>query len=197
MKEYSDSEIIECLRNRQSYVIRYLFDRYLPMIKLMIFKMGGSTEDAKDIFQDGLLILIEKIDSKNFVLTCKFKTYLYCVCENLWKSVLMKRKAAANYILSSSETEVDKDINELIDNQLYDEIFRGAFETLDEPGKKILKLYWEGVSPVEIAEQLGYTYGYVRKKKCNSQAELIEKIKRSPGYKQIKNSESILNNKVT
>jgi DNA-directed RNA polymerase specialized sigma24 family protein len=109
----------------------------------------------------------------------------------------MKRKAAANYILSSSETEVDKDINELIDNQLYDEIFRGAFETLDEPGKKILKLYWEGVSPVEIAEQLGYTYGYVRKKKCNSQAELIEKIKRSPGYKQIKNSESILNNKVT
>jgi len=194
MREYSDSEIIECLRNRQSHVVKYLFDRYLPMIKLMIFRMGGSTEDAKDIFQDGLLILIEKIDNKDFVFTCKFKTYLYCVCENLWKSVLMKRKAAANYLSSTSETEADKDINEFIDNKLYDEIFWGVFETLDEVGKKILKLYWQGVSPSEIAEKLGYTYGYVRKKKCKTQIELIERIKKSPGYKQIKNSETVVNN---
>ena len=28
VKEYSDSEIIECLRERKSYVVRYLTDRY-------------------------------------------------------------------------------------------------------------------------------------------------------------------------
>jgi hypothetical protein len=82
VKEYTDNEIIECLKNRQSYVVRYLSDRYMPMIRLMVFRMGGTLEDAKDIFQDGLIIMLEKIDNGDFVLTCKFRTFLYVVCEN-------------------------------------------------------------------------------------------------------------------
>ena len=46
------------------------------MIRLMVYQLGGSSEDAKDIFQDGLKIMLGKIDNKDFVLTCKFKTYL-------------------------------------------------------------------------------------------------------------------------
>jgi len=80
MNEFSDKEIIECLKKRQSYVVQYLSDRYLPMIRLMVTQMGGSSEDAKDIFQDGLIIMLEKIDNNSFVLTCKFKTFLYSVC---------------------------------------------------------------------------------------------------------------------
>jgi predicted metallo-beta-lactamase superfamily hydrolase len=66
LKEYSDTEIIECLRNRQSYVVHYLSDRYMPMIRLMVFQKGGTTEDARDIFQDGLIIMLEKLDNKEF-----------------------------------------------------------------------------------------------------------------------------------
>jgi len=88
VKEYTDSEVIECLRNRQSYVVHWLSDRYMPMIRLMIYQMGGSAEDASDIFQDGLIIMLEKLDDKNFVLTCKFKTFLYCVCEHFGKRFL-------------------------------------------------------------------------------------------------------------
>ena len=117
MKEYTDSEIIECLRNRQSYVVRYLSDRYMPMIRLMVYQMGGSLEDAKDIFQDGLMIMLEKIDNKNFVLTCKFKTFLYCVCENLWKAVLVKRQSATNYLTRRIETESDNDFTEKDDRK--------------------------------------------------------------------------------
>src|SRR3989339_203772 len=98
MKEYSDKEIIECLRNRQSYVVTYLSNRFMPMIKLMVYQMGGSIEDAKDIFQEGLMIMLEKLDNKDFVLTCKFKTFLSCVWENPWKPVLIKRQAATNYL---------------------------------------------------------------------------------------------------
>jgi RNA polymerase sigma factor (sigma-70 family) len=190
VKEYTDSEIIECLRNRQSYVVRYLSDRYMPMIRLMVHQMGGTPEDAKDIFQDGLIIMLEKIDNKDFTLTCKFKTYLYCVCENLWKSVLEKRKAAANYFTRRAEPDNDKDFTEVIDHKLYEEIFRDVFETLDVVSKKILKLYWQEMSPQEIADKFGYTNGYVRKKKCEAQSELIENIKKHPGYKRIMSTEN-------
>ena len=192
VKEYTDSEIIECLRNRQSYVVRYLSDRYLPMVRLMVTQMGGTSEDAKDIFQESLMIILEKIDNKEFALTCKFKTYLYCICENLWKSVLVKRQAAANYLVRRVESDDQKDFTELMDSNLCREIFISVFDTLNPVSQKILKLYWEELSPQEIARKLGYSYGYVRKKKCEAQAELTEKVKKHPDYKRIINSEKMV-----
>ena len=194
MKGYTDIEIIECLRNRESYVVRYLQERYFPMIRLMITQLGGSSEDAKDIFQEGLMIMLEKIDDNKFFLTCKFKTFLYSVCENLWKSVIEKRQAAANYFLRRVEEEDRKDITEIMDNSLCKEIFYSAFETLDPLGQKILRLYWEEMSPREIAETLGYTYGYIRKKKCAAQAELVAKVRKHPDYKKIIDMEIETNN---
>lgn len=189
MKEYSDKEIIECLRNRQSYVVHYLSDRYMPMIRLIVYPNGGTNEDAHDIFQDGLIIMLEKLDNKEFALTCKFKTFLYCVCEHLWKRVLDKRQAASNYLTRRNEPEVEKDFTEIIDQQTYEEIFSDVFETLDPISKKILTLYWQEISPQEIADKLGYTYGYVKKKKCEAQSELTEKVKKHPGYMRIISSE--------
>lgn len=192
MKEFSDIEIIECLRNRQSYVVRYLSDRYLPMIRLMVTQMGGTSEDAKDIFQDGLIIILEKIDTNKFVLTCKFKTFLYSVCLNLWKAVLDKRKAAANYFNRRVDSSSEVDFSEEYDNQLYESMLNDVFETLDPVCKEILKLYWQEYSPMEIAEKLGYTYGYVRKKKCECQAELLKRISNHPDYKKIKRTEEAI-----
>jgi DNA-directed RNA polymerase specialized sigma subunit len=77
VKEYTDAEIIRCLKERQSDVVRYLFKRYMPMIRLMVTQMGGSVEDAKDLFQDGLIIMLEKMDKDELVLRCKFKTFFY------------------------------------------------------------------------------------------------------------------------
>jgi len=194
VKEYTDSEIIECLRNRQGYVVKYLSDRYLPMIRLMVTQMGGSPEDARDLFQEGLMIILEKIDNREFALTCKFKTFLYSICENLWKMAVMKQKSAKNYFLRREEEDAETDHDDRIDNEMCQAIFREAFESLDEVSKKILKLYWLDKSPAEISEKLGYTYNYVRKKKCEAQAELTEKVKNHPEYLKIMKSKSMVQN---
>ncbi len=196
MTEYSDREIIKCLKNRESYVVRYLFDRYLPMIRLMVYKMGGTGEDAKDIFQDALLIMLQKIDSNEFVLTCKFKTFLYCVCENLWKTILTKRQSASNYLERRIDITVNQDFTEVYDNKLYENMFYDMFETLDPVCKKILKLYWQEFSPKEIAERLGYTYNYIRKKKCECQGDLIKKVNHHPTFKLIQESQEKIKNVV-
>ena len=196
MKEYTDSEILQCLKKRQSHVVRYLFNRYMPMIRLMVTQMGGTVEDAKDVFQDGLIIMLEKIDNNELVLRCKFKTFLYSICENLWKAVLAKRKAVENYKHRRIETDSIKDFTEVYDNELYQNIFEDVYETLDPVSRKILKLYWQDYSPKEIAVKLGYTYGYVRKKKCESQGELIKKLLDHPQYKLIRKTEEAIKNVV-
>ncbi|NMD03985.1 MAG: sigma-70 family RNA polymerase sigma factor [Bacteroidales bacterium] len=180
MKEYSDTEIIQCLRERKSYVVHYLSMRYLPMIRLMVTRSGGSSEDAKDIFQESLIIILEKIDSGEFTLTCKFMTFLYCVCDNLWKATKAKRQSAANYLrsIADSESNDDSDFTENFDDEVYKEIFAEVFRSLDPMSRKVLKMHWKQKTHREIAEELGYTYGYVRKKKYNAQVEMAEKVKR-------------------
>ena len=196
MKEYTDSEILQSLKKRQSSVVRYLFNRYMPMIRLMVTQKGGTAEDAKDVFQDGLIIMLEKIDNYELVLRCKFKTFLYSICENLWKAVLAKRKAADNYKYQRTDADSIKDFTEVYDNELYQNIFEDVYETLDPVSRKILKLYWQDYSPKEIAVKLGYTYGYVRKKKCESQGELIKKLLEHPQYKLIRKTEEAIKNVV-
>jgi RNA polymerase sigma factor (sigma-70 family) len=151
----------------------------------MVFQNGGTADDAYDIFQDGLIIMLEKIDNENFVLNCKFKTYLYCVCENLWKTVLDKRKAASNYIAKTEMIDSEEDTSELMDHKMYHKIFREVFDSMDAGSREILSLYWKDVPPQDIAEMLGYTYGYVRKKKCEAQNELTLRIKQHPEYRRI------------
>ncbi len=164
------------------------------MIKYMVSQLSGTYEDAKDVFQEGLMIILEKIDNRNFTLTCKFKTFLYCICENLWKTALKKRQTAANYLQNNVVSEEYTDVSEQLDDNLRMEIFRKAYDKIDPTGKTILKLYWEGFSPQEIAEKLNYTYGYVKKKKSEVQALLIEKVRNHPEYKNIRVSEEITKN---
>lgn len=192
MKEFSDNEIIECLRNRESYAVQYLSERYLPVIRLMVFQNGGSAEDAYDVFQDGLIIMLEKIDDENFVLQCKFMTYLYCVCENIWKNILEKRRAASNYLKKSETADIESDFSEIMDHEMYESIFRKVFDTMDKSSKDILNLYWQDLPVQDIADRLGFTNGYVRKKKSEAQNELIRKVKEHPEYKKIISSENAI-----
>lgn len=197
MKEYSDEEILCCLKARQSFVVRFLEERYLPMIRLMVVKMGGTSEEAKDIFQDGLVIILEMIDGDRFNLTCKFKTFLYCICENRWKSELTKRKAASNYLLRNNEYNQEKDFTESIDEDFHSRIFYEAFFSLDPVAQRILKLAWQEVSLLKIAVKLGYTYGYVRKKKSESEKELKRRIHESRKYMAYKRSEELTKTSVS
>jgi RNA polymerase sigma factor (sigma-70 family) len=159
------------------------------MIRLIVLKTGGTAEDARDIFQDGLIIMLEKLDDKTFALTCKFKTFLYCVCENLWNMVLDKRQSATVYLSRKREPEDDKDFTEELDQRLFREILHEVFSTLDPVSKKILALFWKELSLQEIADKLGYSYGYVKKKKSEAQSEITEKVKRHPEYLRIKSTE--------
>jgi RNA polymerase sigma factor (sigma-70 family) len=61
-----------------------LYNRnYIP-VERFILKNTGTIQDAKDIFQDTMLILIEKVQSDNFKLTANIDTYIYAISKNLW-----------------------------------------------------------------------------------------------------------------
>ena len=191
MKKYTDQEIIQGLKSGDSYAVKYLAMDYLPVIRYYIIKNNGNEEDAKDVFQDALYIIIEKINSNSFVLQGTLPTYLFAICKNLWLMSLDRQKAAKNYELRRLADHMESDFTEDADHVFYENIFRQCFDTLDQASQKILKMYWMEISPSEIAEKLGFSYGYVRKKKSECMKELKNRIMSHPDFKELEKNLNI------
>jgi DNA-directed RNA polymerase specialized sigma24 family protein len=82
---YTEEQLLHGIKVRDREVLKYVNREYRPIIRLLIHQMGGSVDDAKDIFQDGMLELIRKSEDSSFQLTSSIKTLLYAICKNLWK----------------------------------------------------------------------------------------------------------------
>ena len=155
----------------------------------MVLEMGGSPEDAKDVFNEGLIVLIRLVDKEDFKLTCKLGTLLYALCNKKWKQQLEKQTAVRNYHVRKLDTTSADDFTENYDEELYRDIFWECFEMLDTVCKQILKGYLKEISPRDIARSLGYSYGYVRKKKSLCHSYLIEMIENNPVFVRIRKAE--------
>jgi len=191
METYTDHEIIQGLKSGESYAVKYLAKEFLPVFSYFLSKNSGNEEDAKDVFQDALFIVIEKINNNDFEVQGALSTYLFAICKHLWLIELDRQKAAKNYLLRHLIEAKEIDTSELVDNVFYENVFRQCFNAMDEISQKILKMYWMEISPTEIAEKLGYSYGYVRKRKSESMKELKNRIMEHPDYNELEQNLNI------
>lgn len=192
MEEHNDQHIIESIRNRDDLAFKYLQVKFQDSIRLMVTEMGGSLEDAKDVFSEGLIALIHLVDREDFVLSCKLGTLVYALCKKSWKQQLEKRVAVGNYQVRKLESTPDWDFTEDVDQELYQEIFWESFKQLEKVCQEILEGYLKEISPKDIAEQLGYSYGYIRKRKSMCHGFLMKLIEGHPTFIKIKQTELTL-----
>lgn len=88
-KERND-KIINGILSGDQRVFNDLYEYEFPKVVRLITKNSGNIDSAKDIFQDALVILIEKVNRMELDLTCSVETYLYSICRILWLEQLRK-----------------------------------------------------------------------------------------------------------
>jgi len=191
MRSFTDDIVINGIRNRDDAVFKYIQVKFQDSIRLMVMEMGGCPEDAQDVFNEGLIALIRMVDKDDFKLTCNLGTLVYALCNKQWKQQLEKQTAARNYHVRRLDTTPVRDFTEDYDFELYKEIFWETFEALDDVCKEILKGYLKEISPRDIAETLGFSYGYVRKRKSLCHSYLMRMIENHPDYIKIKETEKM------
>ncbi|MEA3295772.1 MAG: sigma factor, partial [Patescibacteria group bacterium] len=90
--EFTDEKIINGFRNNDPETIEKIYNELFPVINRLIEFNSGTPSDAKDIFQEALMVIYKKIENDEFILSCSFKTFLYSICRNLWFNQLRNRK---------------------------------------------------------------------------------------------------------
>jgi len=183
MIHYSDEAIIEGLRLRSDYIIKYMYQEMFPMIRYLVVKNSGNDEDAEDVFQDGLIVVFKKIRDHDLDLTCSFRTYIYSVCRNIWLQKLNKRK---QYAREFSDVESFVDLPDKVDQFQEEEmekyrLYQQHFLTLGEDCQKVLLLFMKKQSLKEIAVEMGYkTEKYAKTRKYLCKEELKKRIINDP-----------------
>lgn len=167
--------------NSESPDFGKIYKQYFPAIKKYIMKNSGTEADAEDIFQDAMVVILEKYMLDDFKLTATLKTYTYAVSKNLWLKRLRAKKKERNQ-LSLEKQEFYDDIQSSIENELT--LIDRAMRLMNMVSKHCHRLlsdvFFNGKEIEEIREEYGYTSRHNatnQKYKCLAQARKLAKIK--------------------
>ena len=172
----SDLELLQALRTGQAEQAFTQLYRQLPDVVALVRTHGGSRTEARDLFQDALVIIHEKAQDASFVFTGPMAAYLYGICRNLWLVELRAKGKAEKHIsaLSSLVTSSATETHASTDNEPLLHLAERAFAALGDKCRELLTRFYLNNEPLAvIAQAFGYAgegAAKTRKYKCLEQA---------------------------
>lgn len=151
--------LLEGLALNNRSVIESIYRDNYPVIQSFILNNNGSSDEARDIFQEAMIVIYEKAVSGNFELNCQLGTYIYSVCRRLWLKRLQQLQRYHNLVENTDETVAVEEDLELHERYNADFILmEKAMNKLGEPCKSLLDAYYiQRQNMQEIAASFGYT----------------------------------------
>jgi len=155
---YDDTTLYEGLKNNEQFAFEYLYKNNYPAVRQLVFQYKGSDDDAKDIFQEGMIALWNNIRSGSYQLRpdVKMSTYLIQICKLRWMDRL--KKASSRYELrqeSYQEPAQEAEVEVEWINREEQSEFQQQFAQLGERCQTLLKrFYFMKQSLQEIADFL-------------------------------------------
>jgi RNA polymerase sigma factor (sigma-70 family) len=139
--------------------IETIYRAYYSMVQTLVINNSGTSDDARDIFQEAIIVLYEKAKSGSFELHAQLKTYIYAVCRRLWLKKLAFYKRFSGDLANAPETIATEDDLEIYEHRTKDfEMMEQALQHLGEPCKELLESYYiRKKNMSEIAKEFGYT----------------------------------------
>lgn len=182
-------DILARIRSGDNQAIKTLYKSAFTYCTSYIIKHNGNQEDAKEIFQRSMVVLLEKLRDENFTIKSNPKTYLYGICKNQWLKELRRTnklhfiseqegKAAALVYEEASYEEKEEQESRL--QSIFSALKKGS-----EDCKKLLQLtYFEKKTDKEIAPVMNYSLEFVRNKRRRCIASIRKRINKEHGKTQ-------------
>ena len=157
--EINEKPLLEGLAASDKKAVEAIYQDNYNMVQSLIINNNGSSDDAKDIFQEAMIVLYEKVRSGSFELNCQIKTYLYSVCRRLWlKRLQQLNRYSAPLDDNEAIVPVEDEIEGHEQRNAEFEMMEKAINSLGEPCKSLLEAYYLQKQNMQvIAANFGYT----------------------------------------
>ena len=181
----TEYQYVKGILEHDSLILETIYREYLSGIIAMVRKNKGTTEDAKDVFQEAILIIYEKARQPDFQLTGTFYNFLYGICRFLWWRQLKKKYRKDITLEEDKGYTIEEDIEKIVIDEEKRQLFQEALGKLGEDCQKVLQLFFDGVPLVDIAKEMGYSNSYIKLKKHNCKEMLSEIMKKDRRYREL------------
>ena len=157
--ENNEQKLLEGLAVNDRIAIETIYKHHFAMIQTLVTANSGGSDDARDIFQEAMIVLYEKVRSGQFELNCQIKTYLYSVCRRLWLKRLSQMQRMTPEVNHLDETvSVEEDLESHQQKNRDFQTMERCLNNLGEPCRSLLEAYYlQKRSMMDIAESFGYT----------------------------------------
>lgn len=154
----NEAILLERLSQNDRQAISTIYKQHYNMVQTLVINNNGTAEDARDIFQEAMIVLYEKARSGSFELHCQLKTYLYSVSRRLWLKRLQQLQKYMPEMngLDVVAVEEDMEMHEERNNEFM--MMEKAMMSLGEPCRSLLEAYYlQKKNMIDIANSFGYT----------------------------------------
>lgn len=189
MKKLTLGQIVEGIRKRDNRIIASIYKEIFPKVNYHIVNNGGTSDDAKDVFQESIIVVFRQIQSGTFEIKTDFEGYVFGIARLIWLKTLRNRNIhERNVNKMDVNVQTDHPADEIIEEEMEMSLFRKYFLKLGKECQKVLKMVTDGVPYEKIAKEMGYkSEKIVRNRKYKCKESLIEMIKADPDYQRLMN----------
>ncbi len=174
--ELSEPEIFEKIKGGDEKALEFIYKKYYRMMTKLVITNSGTEDEARDVYQDALVVFWQKARSGKLVMTSKMSTYIYSICQNLWRKELDRKKRLSN-------EEKDSSVSMDMDSPEREKIMAKCMSQLGETCRKVLMYYYfDEMSMQEIADKLGFANtdtAKTKKYKCKQKLDELVKTQYS------------------
>ncbi|WP_233589193.1 RNA polymerase sigma factor [Gynurincola endophyticus] len=151
--------LLEGLLKNERTAIETIYKDNYRMVQQLVLSNNGSEDDAKDVFQETLMVLYERLLKRDFELNCLLKTYLYAVAKRIWLKKLQRNVIKVDAgVLEEELPDIGFDIQFEQQQQQHHLNMRKAMLELGEPCKSLIEAFYiQKKSMQDIADLFGYT----------------------------------------
>lgn len=175
----TSSEIVAAIKNNDDRALEGFYLKNYRKVEQFIVKNNGSSDDAKDIYQEAFVSVWRNIQENKFspINESSLDGYLYRIAQNKWldhlrssfnkkQKVSLVEEISAQFVSEASEDELEFE-NKL--NQI-----RYGFLNLGQNCKELLSsFYYDKKNLKIIAEKFGWTEATAK----NNKYRCLQKLK--------------------
>jgi RNA polymerase sigma factor (sigma-70 family) len=176
MQTVTDSLLVDKLKTDDNASFGLLYKFYFPTIASYIKQNKGSKEDAEDVFQEAIIVLMQKVKRPDFMLTAALKTYLYAIAKNIWLKRLRNSRIISVKDFEKHEKDSETFFVELTPEKTRDEKVTSWLTKITENCQRILKAIFFYQEPMEnVMQKMGWKNKHTA---ANQQYKCIQQIKK-------------------
>lgn len=179
------------LRSGSASAFEDLYRDYYRMAEDLVVRYHGTPEDARDVFQETLFVLVKKIREPDFRLSGKLSTYLYAIIRNIWlkKAGKTAPEIRTDHSILSNLDWADAATKQDISPQEKEDLLAAMKEKmsgLEEDCRNLLRYsFYQNLPHAEIAVLTGYTEAFVKVKKFRCLGYLRRMLKDTQIFKNL------------